>query len=199
MSGDLANEILMRLGLLCLKLSGIVLTPCKSSVLHLWRRCGRSLLQARAKSWPVTDATVDSRFEIDESSQRVRNLLVNLLRRPLSEAPTGDVAPQDPTGWTPGSWSKVNERTLPWLAGIRFRYRVEGITFCGTYLLPSAYAAYEPAAEDGKWWVGKRIKVRYNPGKPEQSVFLLEDGAPGKPRIPVGWDGEPYLVDLSLR
>lgn len=197
--GDVGYEILIRLGLFCLKLVVVVLAPFTSGLVRLWRGLRRSLLLGRAASWPVTDAAVNSVFEIDESSQRVRNLLVNLFRRPVFEGPTGDVAPEDSRWWTPSSWNNVNERSLPWLAGIRFTYEVQGSVYTGSYLLPSAYAGYDFAAKDAGAWMGKRITVRYNPEKPEQSAFLQEDGAPGKPWIPVGRDSEPYLISLSLK
>jgi hypothetical protein len=185
--------------MLAVKLASILLSPFTFGLVRLWGWCRRGLLLARAKNWPVTDARVVSSFEVDESSQRVLNLLVNLTRRSVFEGPTGEVTSEDRAWWTPSRWNNVNERTLPWLAGIRFSCKVEGNVYFGKYLLPAAYANYEPAAQGGRAWVGKRIKVRYNPAKPEQSAFLQEDGAPGKPHIPVGWDGEPYLVSLSLK
>jgi len=199
LSDHLAIEILIRVSLFGVKLAIIVASPFKSGLVRLWRGCKRGILLARASSWPVMDAWVDSDFEIDESSQRVLNLLVNLTRQSVFEGPTGEVASEDSAWWTPSRWNKVNTHTLPWLAGIRFSYKVEGNVYCGKYMLPAAYASYEHAAKDSGPWVGKRIKVRYDPAAPEQSAFLQEDGAPGKPHIPVGWDGEPYLVELQLK
>jgi hypothetical protein len=199
LGGEFALQILIRVCLLAVKLASIVLSPFKVGLVRLWRGFRRGLLLARAGNWPVTDARVVSSFEVDESSQRVFNLLVNLTRRSVFEGPTGEVTSEDSAWWTPSRWNNVNERTLPWLAGIRFSYKVAGNVYSGKYLLPAGYAGYELAAKDGSAWVGKRIKVRYNPAKPEHSAFLQEDGAPGKPHIPVGWDGEPYLVELSLK
>lgn len=92
-----------------------------------------------------------------------------------------------------------NDPSKPWIVGLRYSYHADGTIYGGTYLLPLAYANPGSACKEGRKWTGRRIKVRYNPRQPEQSLFLEEDGAPGKPRIPAGWESEPYLTNLSLK
>jgi hypothetical protein len=165
--------------------------------LRLWRWCVRSVLLGRAGSWQPADAVVDSSFELDESSKRFRNLLLNWLFSSWYEAPSGHSHEAKMIDYYDDDHG--NDRSKPWVVGLRYSYRADGNMYGGIYLMPIAYANPGSACKTGKRWVGKRIKVRYNPDKVAQSVFLQDDGAPGKPRIPAGWESEPYLTELSLK
>ncbi len=167
-------------------------------ILRLLRWVLRELRLGRASNWPVTDAVVESSFEIDESSSRVRTLLGDLLigsylqQPPLHTARSPEMVDiQDSTFG--------NDKSKPWIVGFFYSYRVEGILYSGTFLLPEAYQNSRTASKGGQSWVGKTVTIRYNPDKPESSIFLEADGAPGKPRIPAGWNAEPPVTTLSLK
>jgi hypothetical protein len=170
------------------------------ALLRLWRWIARGAKIARASSWPVTDAVVESSFELDESSKRVRSLLKNLFVGSYYEQPRRHVLapPEMPDMVDIYDDDDGNDSSQPWISGLHYSYYAEGTAYSGTYLLPLAHEDSGSASQAGQSWVGKQISVRYNPDRPEQSLFLESDGAPGKPRIPSGWSSEPYLTSLSL-
>ncbi|HEY6971376.1 MAG TPA: DUF3592 domain-containing protein [Candidatus Angelobacter sp.] len=157
----------------------VVLMAIVYLVLHLWRWSRQRSRMARAEAWPVTDAKVESSYELDESSTKLRTLL-GYLKFGHEE----DAHQHDPEAWT---------------VGICYYYRVSGGIYAGTYFLPKSYRQSRRASEAGKVWVGKKIRVRYHPDKPEQSMFLESDGAPGRSRIPVSATSSPYVTGLPLK
>lgn len=183
-----------------LKLLYLTFAVPGGALLRLWRWIGQSLMVARAGEWPRTDATVESSFELDESSQRVRNLLRNLFEDQskiwdshpgaFRGAPEMNDIYDDDYG---------NDKSKPWVSGVHYSYHVSEVMYSGAYLLPLAYKDSRSATVAGRAWVGKRIAVRYNPRNPSRSYFLKVDGAPGISRIPAGFDTEPYITTLSLK
>src|SRR5215831_7330525 len=139
-------------------------------VVHLARRIRRWYLAARAKNWTATDAWVSGSYQLDESQG-----LLSL------------------QGWTNGyeagdiyygeKQDEADYRARLAVA-IEYTYHADGEVRSGTYLLPYMFKEGDTASKAEKAWVGRRIVVRYNPTRPEQSFFLEQDGAPGKPRIP---------------
>ena len=181
------------------KLFYLILGVTGGALLHLWRWIGQGIMVAGAREWPRIDATVESSFELDESSKRVRNLLRNLFEdqsgwdsypRAFRAAPEMNDIYDDDYG---------NDKSKPWVSGIHYSYHVGGVMYSGAYLLPRAYKDSGSATTAGRSWVGKRIVVRYNPRRPSHSCFLKVDGAPGVSRVPTGLDTEPYITTLSLR
>jgi hypothetical protein len=82
---------------------------------------------------------------------------------------------------------------------LEYSYRAGGEFHAGAYFLPETYSEGDVASDAERAWAGRKIVVRYNPDKPAQSVFLQEDGAPGKPHIPRLISYRPYVTDLSLK
>jgi hypothetical protein len=180
------------------KLVYLVPATCAYALLRLGRWVVRGSNLALATSWPAADAVVDASFELDESSRRIRNLLANLLVGSLYEGPRIHLSGRDKMVDIYDDDSG-NDNSKPWISGFRYSYSVGDMSYGGTFLLPGAYENSGLASGAGADWIGKDIRVRYNPNHPEKSFFLVEDGAPGKPRIPAGWASEPYLISLSLR
>ena len=183
------------------KLVYLVPAFCGFTLLRAWRWLARRSKIARASNWTSTDALVVSSFEMDESTKRIRNLLANLFIGSLYDRPRRSVmlASGMPEMVDIYDDNDGNDNSKPWIAGIRYTYAVGDEAYGGSYLLPNAYVNSGEASSAAREWVGKDIRIRYNPDKPEQSLFLVEDGAPGKPRIPAGWTAEPILTSLSLR
>lgn len=142
---------------------------------YLGRLVARWYNLGRARDWPVADAVVTGSYEIDENE----------------------------VSFSGNSWEdpdyENDEYTPRWAVAIQYGYQAEGETYSGTYFLPHTYSDGALASDDVKAWTDKKIVVRYNPGRPEQSFFLAEDGAPGKPHIPRSLSSRPYLTDLSLK
>jgi hypothetical protein len=182
------------------KLVYLIPAFCGFTLLRFWRWLARGSKIARASNWQSTDALVDSSFEMDESTKRIRNLLANLFIGSLYDGPRQSfmLARGMPEMVDIYDDNNGNDNSNPWIVGIRYSYAVGDEAYGGTYLLPKAYVNSGEAGCAAQEWVGKDIRVRYNPDKPEQSFFLVEDGAPGKPRIPAGWATEPLLTSLSL-
>lgn len=172
----------------------LVLVAASFRLLCVWRKGTQLRGIAKAQNWMAADGVVDSSFELDETILRPRTwlkllwawlgLLVN------SEGINPERVPVDSEG---------RDCSLPWIVGLRYSYRVTGNMYVGSYFLPVAFADSGEASEAGKAWIGKHIRIRYNPDKPDQSAFLQVDGAPGKSRIPAGLSSEPYIASLSLK
>jgi hypothetical protein len=145
---------------------------------NLGRWVRRWYVTSRADSWPVTDAWVDSSYELDENEGIV-----------------------SPNGWEIGSDDEDDDYKYHagFAVAIQYHYRVEGALHTGTYFLPETYTEGDLASDAERAWAGRQIVVRYNPSKPSQSVFLVQDGAPGKPHIPRILSQRPYLTGLSLK
>src|SRR5262245_53613109 len=77
------------------KLVYLVPATCAYALLRLWRWIARSINLALADSWPAAEAVVDTSYELDESSRRIRNLLANLFVGSLHEAPHFHFAERD--------------------------------------------------------------------------------------------------------
>jgi hypothetical protein len=122
----------------------------------------------------------------NESAKRIRNLLKNLFVSTTYEAPYKAPVRNLPEMVDVYDGDHGNDPSKPWIVGLRYSYQVQGNIYAGTYFLPLAYANSGSACKASRLWAGKHLKIRYNPEHPEQSVFLQEGGAPGKPRIPAG-------------
>ena len=154
----------------------IAIVPAATIALSVygWRWRQRRSLFFRAQSWPVTDAIVISSYELDENS--------GVLSRNVFSG--GD----------------ENAEYFPlWSTAIQYSYRVNGDLYAGTYFLPTTSDDGHIAAEAGRAWLGRNIAVRYNPDNAEESIFLEQDGAPGKSRISRLVSDRPQLTTLSLK
>jgi hypothetical protein len=154
----------------------IALVPAATIALsvYAWRWRQRRSLFSRAQSWPAADAIVNSSYELDENS--------GVLSRNTFTADYDNV-----------------EYIPLWSTAIQYSYHVNGEVYAGTYFLPTTSDDGHIAAEAGRAWVGRNIAVRYNPDEPEESVFLEQDGAPGKSRISRLVSDRPQLTTLSLK
>jgi hypothetical protein len=154
----------------------IALVPAATIALSVygWRWRQRRSLFFRAQSWPAADAIVNSSYELDENSGVL--------------SPNTFTADYDDVKYIP-----------LWCTAIQYSYRVNGDLYAGTYFLPTTTDDGHIAAEAGRAWVGRNIAVRYNPDDPEESVFLEQDGAPGKSRISRLVSDRPQLTTLSLK
>lgn len=146
-----------------------------TALLYLWRLARRRYMESNAERWPRADATVVSSYEIDENSSAT-----------------------SPSAWLENE-DDNREHVSRWATAIQYAYRVQGELYAGTYFLPGTNCDGHLATAAGRAWVGRQIVVRYNPNRVEQSVFLVEDGAPGRPHIPTVPSDKPYVTSLSLQ
>jgi hypothetical protein len=154
-------------------------------VVHLARGLQRWYLSARAKNWTKTDAWVSGSYQLDESQG-----LLSL--HGWSEWDGLDAINEDERQ----NEADYRERLA---VAIEYNYRADGEVRSGTYFLPYMFKEGDMASQAEKAWVGRKIVVRYNPVRPDQSFFLVQDGAPGKPHIPRPLSYRPYLTGLSLK
>lgn len=91
------------------------------------------------------------------------------------------------------------QKTERWATALQYSFQVNGQYFAGTYFLPDALASAETSAQLGKDWLHRKIIIRYKPSNPLTSMFLEQDGAPGKPYIPVTLSEGPQFTTLSLK
>jgi hypothetical protein len=144
-----------------------------SVYLYRWRR--RWSVASRAQNWPRADGIVNSSYDLDENA----------------------------TALSPQNWRSEEDDDRDyeprWSTAIQYTYHVSGEIYSGTYFLPATSSDGHIAAESGRAWLGKKIVVRYNPAKPDESVFLEQDGAPGKPHIPRLVSDRPQFTTLSLK
>ena len=140
-------------------------------LVYLARRVRRWYVTSRAQSWSKVNATVTGSYEIDEGVLFV------------------------------GGWPmKEDDEYYPrYAVALEYSYRAGGEFHAGVYFLPETYSEGDAASDAERSWAGRKIVVRYNPDKLAQSVFLQEDGAPGKPHIPRLISYQPYVTDLSLK
>lgn len=82
---------------------------------------------------------------------------------------------------------------------LQYVYEVNGDFYSGTYWLPGFRSKHYMAEERGKDWLEKRISVRYNPEKPQESTFLVKDGAPGRPYVPRALYRKRDMILLHLK
>jgi uncharacterized protein DUF3592 len=143
-------------------------------LVYMARRIRRWYIGGRAESWPAADAAVSGSYEIDENQSALSR-----------------------NGW--GDERSDGEYYPRWSVAIQYSYQADGESYAGTYFLPQTYSDGVLASEAERAWVGKQIVVRYNPSRPDQSFFLEQDGAPGKPHIPRLISYGPYLTNLSLK
>jgi|SRR5215472_1550396 len=61
---------------------------------------------------------------------------------------------------------------------LQYSYQVAGEFYSGYIVLGGPYSSHEAANAAAGTWLGKTIRVRYNPAQPHQSALLSEDGAP---------------------
>ncbi|HLW52997.1 MAG TPA: DUF3592 domain-containing protein [Candidatus Angelobacter sp.] len=140
---------------------------------NLARRAGRWYDISRAHSWTKTHARVTGSYEIDENQSA------------LSRNGWGD--DRDDSDYHPR-----------FAVAIQYSYRAGGELYSGTYFLPHTFTRGDLASEAEESWADRKIVVRYNPSRPRQSCFLVEDGAPGRPHIPRLLSYSPYITDLRL-
>jgi len=142
-----------------------------------WLRLLR--MESKAQNWTRVSATVHNNYEIDENAGAT----------------------------SAGTWIQFNnlknasdsEYVSRWAVAIEYVYQADGKTYPGAYFLPHTYTDGHLASEAGRAWMDKNIIVRFNPHHPEQSVFMVEDGAPGEPHIPKTLSSRPHFTTLSLK
>jgi len=144
-------------------------------VTYMARWAGRWYVANRAEGWAPADAFVTGTYEIDENQ--------GILSR---------------NGWEIDE-DDDSEYYPRFAVALQYSYHADGELHTGTYFLPDTYTEGELASEAEKTWQDRRIVVRYNPSKPQQSFFLVRDGAPGKPHIPWLISDRPYVTTLSLK
>lgn len=135
---------------------------------YLARRSRSDHMRRNAVSWPSAQAVVNSSFEMNTRSENI--------------ADKGN----DP------------EYVHYWVTAIQYAYKVNGEFYAGTYFLPRIYKDSGVATDAGRFWIDKKIVIRYQPSNPNQLCFLESDGAPGKPYIPTRAD-RPAFTTLSLK
>jgi hypothetical protein len=144
-------------------------------VMYTARWTGRWYVANRAEEWPAADALVTGSYEIDENQ--------GILSR---------------NGWEVDD-DDDSEYHARFAVALQYSYRVSGEVHTGTYFLPDTYTEGDLAGEAERAWQGRKIIVRYNPSKPQQSFFHVHDGAPGRPHIPWMVSSRPYVTTLSLK
>jgi len=145
-------------------------------VLYLARRTTRWFVASRAEEWPAADAVVSGSYQLDENQGILST-----------------------NGWELDDDYDDSEYHPRFAVALEYSYRADGQTHAGTYFLPGTYTEGDLATEAAEAWKGRKIVVRYNPSKPQQSFFLGSDGAPGLPHIPWNVSARPYLTTLSLK
>jgi uncharacterized protein DUF3592 len=63
-------------------------------------------------------------------------------------------------------------------AVLQYSYTVAGEYYSGSFMLGGSFSSPEDARAAANEWLGKTIFIRYNPDKPNLSVYLRADGAP---------------------
>jgi hypothetical protein len=152
----------------------IIPTAIAYLFVHLARQCRRWYVDLRAESWPKTDGMVTGSYELDENQSALSR-----------------------NGW--GLEEDDDEYYPRFAVALEYSYHADGELYSGVYFLPDTYTEGDLASEAERAWTGRKIVVRYDPDNPAQSVFLEEDGAPGKPHIPRLISYRRYLTDLSLK
>lgn len=141
-------------------------------VVHLTRRASLWYNTTRAESWPLADALINSSYEVDENQSALSR----------------------------NTWFDQDDRYRPRSAvALEYSYRVNQKLYGGSYFLPHTFTKDDLAIRAEHSWAGRKIRVRYNPAKPAQSIFLVQDGAPGKPHIPRMISYRLYMTELSLK
>jgi len=143
-------------------------------VVNIARRVHRWYITGPAQSWPAAEATVNSSYQLDENQT---SFSIN--------------------AWDPDdNGDKYHAR---WAVALEYTYHAESEIYSGVYFLPRTYTEGDQASDAAQAWIRRTIVVRYNPSHPQRSLFLVGDGAPGKPHIPWLLSYRPYLTDLSLK
>jgi Protein of unknown function (DUF3592) len=143
-------------------------------LVNIARRFHRWYITGPAQSWPAAEASVNSSYQIDEN-QTAFSL----------------------NAWDPDdNDDKYHAR---WAVALEYTYHAQAEIYSGVYFLPRTYTEGDQASEAAQAWIGRTIVVRYNPSRPQRSLFLEGDGAPGKPHIPWLLSYRPYLTNLSLK
>lgn len=93
---------------------------------------------------------------------------------------------------------EINDGGRGWITCLEYTYEANAEFYSGTYWLPGRCTQDYLAAEKAKKWLHQKIVVRYNPAKPEESAFLVEDGAPGRPYIPRTTRTQTGPIQLKL-
>jgi hypothetical protein len=158
-------------------------------MVNLWRRIVRWYLGSRAESWTTTDARVHNSYEIDENES------VLSLNAWDDDSPIESDFETDDDDYR----ARLAAYHARFAVAIEYTYRVAGEVYTGAYFLPETYTDGSLAGDAQRSWAERKIVVRYNPSNPAQSVFLVKDGAPGKPHIPRALSSRPYVTNLSLK
>ena len=143
-------------------------------VVYAGRLIRRWYLASQAENWPTTDARVIGTYEIDENESALSR-----------------------NGWDDDGARAIYRPR--YAIAIQYSYHADGELYSGAYFLPETHVSGSRASKAEQAWKDRKIVVRYNPSKPEQSVFLIQDGAPGKPHIPRLLSYPPYITDVSLK
>lgn len=153
-------------------LVAIVVAIGFGALLYAARWVGQRRMESRAQTWTRVDATVYDSYEIDEKA----------------------------CGTTANIWRRLQDPEVSrWAVAIQYSYCFGGKVHVGIYFLPETWSDGYVAAEAGRSWIGKQIVIRCSHERPEQSLFLVGDGAPGRPHIPASFAEKPYITTLSLK
>jgi hypothetical protein len=63
-------------------------------------------------------------------------------------------------------------------AGLQYSYRTAGEFYSGYFMVGGVFTSRKDASAAARPWLEKKIFVRYNPARPQESAFLRDDGAP---------------------
>lgn len=135
-------------------------------------------LRFAASGWTMTEATIQGDFPSRQKSSGFV-VLFNVLTR-------GSL-----TALQAGGWDSV----------LQYSYQVAGEFYSGYFMLRRVFSSEDDARSAAQPWLEKkRIFVRYNPSKPQESAFCREDGAPkGSRSLGDQPPASDETITLSLR
>ncbi len=81
---------------------------------------------------------------------------------------------------------------------IQYSYSVNNEFYSGSFNLAVYEPSQESAQDTGKKWMGQKILVRYDPRRPESSIYMEADGAPRGTRLFADSTDDRGFIDLSL-
>lgn len=118
----------------------------------LWWIFRRVRLRFAPSRWTMTDGVVVSAFACNPTSPGAASIFAGHL--------AGAAA------------SRI------WQPVLQYSYQAAGEFYAGYLMLGDVFSSREDANSAAQPWLNKKIIVRYNPKKPQESAFLMADGAP---------------------
>ena len=113
-------------------------------------------LRFASAGWNMTEASIQGDFPSRQNTSGFR-ILFNVLTR-------GSLTALQAYGWD---------------SVLQYSYQVTGEYYSGYFRLAPVFSSEEDARAAAKPWLEKKkIFVRYNPSKPQESAFCRDDGAP---------------------